>query len=99
MCGLGRRGDRIGGLGKQGFQAIEGARRRSRLRLNRFPCATTQREAFLVTWMNRLPTVRVDPLSHLQIELLERTRGRPDADRQALLGTVTGIAFGLRNTG
>jgi phosphoenolpyruvate carboxylase len=41
----------------------------------------------------------VDPLSHLQVELLERTRADPDADRQPLLGTVTGIAFGLRNTG
>ncbi len=41
----------------------------------------------------------VDPLSHLQVELLERTRADAAADRQALLGTVTGIAFGLRNTG
>jgi phosphoenolpyruvate carboxylase len=41
----------------------------------------------------------VDPLSHLQVELLERTRAGATADRQALLGTVTGIAFGLRNTG
>jgi phosphoenolpyruvate carboxylase len=41
----------------------------------------------------------VDPLSHLQVELLERTRADPAADRQPLLGTVTGIAFGLRNTG
>jgi phosphoenolpyruvate carboxylase len=41
----------------------------------------------------------VDPLSHLQIELLERVRAGADEDRQALLGTVTGIAFGLRNTG
>jgi phosphoenolpyruvate carboxylase len=41
----------------------------------------------------------VDPLSHLQVELLERTRAGATADRQPLLGTVTGIAFGLRNTG
>jgi phosphoenolpyruvate carboxylase len=41
----------------------------------------------------------VDPLSHLQVELLRRTRADPAMDRQALLGTVTGIAFGLRNTG
>ncbi|MDX6700528.1 MAG: phosphoenolpyruvate carboxylase [Baekduia sp.] len=41
----------------------------------------------------------VDPLSHLQVELLRRTRADPSVDRQALLGTVTGIAFGLRNTG
>ncbi|WP_445148520.1 phosphoenolpyruvate carboxylase [Baekduia sp. Peel2402] len=41
----------------------------------------------------------VDPLSHLQVELLERTRADADADRAPLLATVTGIAFGLRNTG
>jgi phosphoenolpyruvate carboxylase len=41
----------------------------------------------------------VDPLSHLQVELLQRTRAGATADRQPLLGTVTGIAFGLRNTG
>jgi phosphoenolpyruvate carboxylase len=41
----------------------------------------------------------VDPLSHLQVELLQRTRADATADRQPLLGTVTGIAFGLRNTG
>jgi phosphoenolpyruvate carboxylase len=41
----------------------------------------------------------VDPLSHLQVELLERVRAGATADRQPLLGTVTGIAFGLRNTG
>jgi phosphoenolpyruvate carboxylase len=28
-----------------------------------------------------------------------RPRADATADRQALLGTVTGIAFGLRNTG
>jgi phosphoenolpyruvate carboxylase len=41
----------------------------------------------------------VDPLSHLQVELLQRTRADATADRAPLLGTVTGIAFGLRNTG
>ena len=41
----------------------------------------------------------VDPLSHLQVELLERTRADATADRAPLLATVTGIAFGLRNTG
>jgi phosphoenolpyruvate carboxylase len=41
----------------------------------------------------------VDPLSHLQVELLRRTRADPTVDRQPLLGTVAGIAFGLRNTG
>lgn len=41
----------------------------------------------------------VDPLSHLQVELLQRTRTDATADRAPLLATVTGIAFGLRNTG
>ena len=41
----------------------------------------------------------IDPLSHLQVELLARARaGRPDA-REALLATITGIAAGMRNTG
>jgi phosphoenolpyruvate carboxylase len=41
----------------------------------------------------------VDPLSHLQVELLERSRSDAGADRQPLLLTVSGIAAGLRNTG
>ena len=47
----------------------------------------------------------VDPLSLLQIALLERKRatgeGSPDADRveEALAATVSGVAQGLRNTG
>jgi phosphoenolpyruvate carboxylase len=41
----------------------------------------------------------IDPLSHLQVELLERTReGRGDA-LDPLLATITGIAAGMRNTG
>ena len=41
----------------------------------------------------------VDPLSHLQVELLARLRaGREDA-RTPLLATITGIAAGMRNTG
>jgi phosphoenolpyruvate carboxylase len=41
----------------------------------------------------------IDPLSHLQVELLRRVReGREDA-RAPLLATITGIAFGMRNTG
>ncbi len=41
----------------------------------------------------------VDPLSHLQVELLSRLRaGREDA-RTPLLATITGIAAGMRNTG
>jgi phosphoenolpyruvate carboxylase len=41
----------------------------------------------------------VDPLNHLQVELLERVRGGAEQDREALLATISGIAAGLRNTG
>jgi phosphoenolpyruvate carboxylase len=41
----------------------------------------------------------VDPLNHLQVELLERVRGGAEHDREALLATISGIAAGLRNTG
>jgi len=41
----------------------------------------------------------VDPLSHLQVELLERLRAGRDDARTPLLATITGIAAGMRNTG
>jgi phosphoenolpyruvate carboxylase len=41
----------------------------------------------------------VDPLNHLQSELLARVRAGAEGDREALLATISGIAFGLRNTG
>ncbi|HWT24329.1 MAG TPA: phosphoenolpyruvate carboxylase [Solirubrobacteraceae bacterium] len=41
----------------------------------------------------------VDPLSHLQVELLARARAGRDDAREPLLSTITGIAAGLRNTG
>jgi phosphoenolpyruvate carboxylase len=47
----------------------------------------------------------VDPLSDLQVRLLERLRGLPadDPERQRLLRlvqlTVNGVAAGLQNTG
>ena len=40
----------------------------------------------------------VDPLSHLQVELLARVRAGRDA-RDPLLASIAGIASGLRNTG
>jgi phosphoenolpyruvate carboxylase len=41
----------------------------------------------------------VDPLSHLQVELLARLRaGRTEA-REPLLASIAGIAAGMRNTG
>ena len=41
----------------------------------------------------------IDPLTHLQVELLDRARsGQADA-REPLLATITGIAAGMRNTG
>ncbi len=50
----------------------------------------------------RLRNPYVDPMSLLQVDLLERWRGSnrtDDALLQALLSTVNGIAQGLRNTG
>jgi phosphoenolpyruvate carboxylase len=41
----------------------------------------------------------VDPLSHLQVELLDRTRRGDEAARAPLLATIPGIAAGMRNTG
>jgi len=41
----------------------------------------------------------VDPLNHLQVELLGRVRAGDERGRDALLATISGIAAGLRNTG
>ncbi|HEX5780605.1 MAG TPA: phosphoenolpyruvate carboxylase, partial [Solirubrobacteraceae bacterium] len=41
----------------------------------------------------------VDPLNHMQVELLSRVRAGAEHDREALLATISGIAAGLRNTG
>jgi phosphoenolpyruvate carboxylase len=41
----------------------------------------------------------VDPLSHLQVELLERLRAGRQEAREPLLASIAGIAAGMRNTG
>jgi phosphoenolpyruvate carboxylase len=41
----------------------------------------------------------IDPLSHMQIDLLRRTRAGDQLAEQPLLLTVNGIAAGMRNTG
>jgi phosphoenolpyruvate carboxylase len=41
----------------------------------------------------------IDPLSHLQVELLRRVRAGREEARSPLLATITGIAAGMRNTG
>jgi len=51
------------------------------------------------TIRSRLPYI--DPLNHLQIELLRRLRAGDDdeAVREGIHLTINGIAAGLRNTG
>lgn len=41
----------------------------------------------------------IDPLSHIQVELLHRVRAGDERAREALLDTVAGIAAGMQNTG
>jgi phosphoenolpyruvate carboxylase len=45
----------------------------------------------------------IDPLNHLQVELIRRYRSAPesmdDRDRRAIHISINGIAAGLRNTG
>ena len=41
----------------------------------------------------------IDPLSHLQVELLARSRAGQVEAFEPLLATITGIAAGMRNTG
>ncbi|MNL44831.1 Phosphoenolpyruvate carboxylase [compost metagenome] len=50
----------------------------------------------------RLRNPYVDPLNHLQVDLLRRKRERKGTDEaldRALALTIVGIAAGLRNTG
>ena len=41
----------------------------------------------------------IDPLSHMQVELLRRARAGDSDAEGALLLTINGIAAGMRNTG
>ena len=41
----------------------------------------------------------IDPLSHMQVELLRRVRSGDETARAALLATIPAIAAGMRNTG
>ncbi len=41
----------------------------------------------------------IDPLSHIQVDLLRRSRDGDEAARGPLLSTIGGIAAGMRNTG
>jgi phosphoenolpyruvate carboxylase len=41
----------------------------------------------------------IDPLSHIQVELLHRVRAGDEGAREALLATIAGIAAGMQNTG
>ena len=41
----------------------------------------------------------IDPLSHIQVELLHRVRAGDEGAREPLLASVAGIAAGMQNTG
>ena len=41
----------------------------------------------------------IDPLSHIQVALLQRSRAGEEAAHDPLLSTIAGIAAGMRNTG
>lgn len=41
----------------------------------------------------------IDPLSHIQVELLRRVRAGDEGAREALLATCAGIVAGMQNTG
>jgi len=51
------------------------------------------------TIRSRLPYI--DPLNHLQIELIDRRRkgDKSEAAREGILLAINGVAAGLRNTG
>jgi phosphoenolpyruvate carboxylase len=53
--------------------------------------------ALLARLQHRNPWI--DPLSHMQVELLRRSRDGDPSAEGALLLTISGIAAGMRNTG
>lgn len=92
-----------GGAGARIFQQIESEFARTRQAV----LAVTEQSELLehmpvLSRSIRLRNPYVDPLSHIQIELLRRKRSAEapnEALNHALALTITGIAAGLRNTG
>ncbi len=87
-------------------ERIFGALRDEHARTLRWLATITGRDALLADTpvlaraiRNRFPYI--DPLNHLQVELLKRLRGGQDdaQTRNALHITINGIATGLRNSG
>lgn len=84
------------------FTSIEGEYRRVRDFVDRFASNTTLLDSnapFRQAIQERFPYL--DPLNHIQIELIKRYRGGTTDERiqRAIQMTINGIAAGLRNTG
>ena len=91
----GRRGHRRALLDRPARRVRQ--RRRARADDHR-PGAAARRDARAAARLeHRNPWI--DPLSHLQVELLRRVRAGREEARAPLLATITGIAAGMRNTG
>lgn len=92
-----------GGAGPRVFKALEAEYKRTR---GMVLSISEQQELLdrmpVLARSIRLRNPYVDPLNHLQVELLRRKRSGEGPDElldQALALTITGIAAGLRNTG
>ena len=86
-------------LAPQAIEACVREQLRALLAITRQTALLEKNPDLAATIRSRLPYI--DPLNHLQIELIGRRR-RGDADEAVLEGvhlTINGIAAGLRNTG
>jgi phosphoenolpyruvate carboxylase len=91
-------------LGEDPSRALWGTICEEHARVVRTMLEITGSEALLAKAPNLLARLShrnpwIDPLSHMQIDLLRRTRAGDELAESPLLLTVNGIAAGMRNTG
>jgi phosphoenolpyruvate carboxylase len=67
------------------------------LEINQSETLLAQSPRLLARLSHRNPWI--DPLSHIQVDLLSRARAGDDGADEPLLMTISGIAAGMRNTG